>query len=75
MSNKNEIQKGDMLFPGGIGLVRMGDKVSEIKSVKTDNKTGLCTISIGPIEKLIDGEWVEDAEFEVVQPKQIENGK
>lgn len=71
MSN-NELQNNDMIFPGNIGTVKIGNKVRDIKSVFKGND-GAVTITVAetkPEPFVVDGSVMP---FSIYYPeKQIE---
>lgn len=70
---KNELQKNDFVLPGGIGLAKWADgEVREITEM-TSNSDGSVTLSFAPIENL--PEVTEEAECEIIAPKQITQSK
>jgi hypothetical protein len=70
----NDLQKDDFILPGNIGTVSdsYGNKREITKVVKTATST-TWTISAPPPFDLENCPVTEDADFEVVHPKLIEN--
>lgn len=79
-----ELQKDDIILPGGLGEVS-GMVNGEVTKM-TKRKDGSTTLTIQPKEELMFvpihktgkvtfGEYqaVEDADFEIIEPKQIKN--
>lgn len=64
----NELQKDDFLLPGNLGTVN-GREIKQIKK-----KDGAITITISDVvQKYLDKKNnIEDAEFEIIQPKQLQ---
>lgn len=70
----NEVQKKDFILPGGLGTASIGGQIRPITEIKKGNKTRTVTLTFGIVAKLfLDRHPTEDADFEVLQPKQIEN--
>lgn len=68
----NEIQNNEFILQGGLGECRMGDKVYDITEIKRElNKDygfSSTTLTLRPPS---DENKTEDAEFEIIQPKQL----
>ena len=73
----NELQKDDLLLPGNLGNVVIASTGQNrtVNKMSKNNKDGSVTITLGQVvDHYLNGIPVtEDAEFEVVQPKQISN--
>jgi len=69
----NEIQKDDFMLQGGLGSVTVAStgKKMNITKLINNEKDNCFIMTMSPIRKI---EVTEDADFEVVQPKQISNG-
>ena len=73
----NEIQKDDVILPGGLGSVTIGSTGQAHQVTAIENKSdGSVTITLGAVvQKYLDKKAnIEDAEYEIIQPKQIKNG-
>lgn len=70
----NDLQKEDFILPGNLGTVSdsYGNKMEITKIEKTNRST---VITLGQVVKeyLDQKSNTEDADFEVIQPKQLEN--
>jgi hypothetical protein len=75
----NEIQKDERILPGGLGIIDGG----QIIKAESDYQKGTLTLTVAPppryvtLDEVVEGYLnsknpTEDADFEVVQPKQIE---
>ena len=65
----NKLQKDDFILPGDLGTVNVCGTDRKILATKSDNKNGSFTFTIGAA---IDKEFkTEDADYEIVQLKQI----
>ena len=73
MTNDKEIQKDDFILPGDLGEINGG----KILSAKSDYQKGTLTLTVAPSpnSKFLFYEYnppTEDADFEILPPKQIE---
>jgi hypothetical protein len=72
-----ELQKDDYLLPGDLGTVTIAStgKVSKVTNMVKNKSDGSVTLTLSQIvDHYLNGVPVtEDADFEIVQPKQIEN--
>lgn len=65
-----ELQDNESIKPGGLGIIGVGGSVHIIKAILLG--VGAATLTIKPIKKelpLLNP--ILDAEFEIIQPKQI----
>ncbi len=73
--SKHELQKDDFILPGDLGNVIIGStgEKRKVTKISANKKDGSVTISISKVvDHYLNGITVtEDAEFEVIQPKQI----
>jgi hypothetical protein len=76
----NELQKDKLYLPGNLGTVRTVEtnNAHNIKSVEKRNDDSV-TLTLSPAKPwcaaFIEHMQTEDADFEIIEPKQIENGK
>jgi len=71
----NELQKDDFILPGDLGNVTIANtgETRKITNLQTNNKDKSVTITLSSVVDLyFNGiTKTEDAEFEIIQPKQI----
>jgi len=67
---ENEIQNNESICPGPIGNIRIGGVDYEIQSIKGNG--GSVTLDVIPASHIkIELPITEDAEFEIIQQKQL----
>lgn len=68
----NKLQRVvDKLLPGDLGTVKVGKLNRKIRSVWAES--GSITVTISGLNSCIEQEITEDAEFEIVEPKQLKS--
>jgi len=68
---KNKVIKSDIIA-GGFGTVRVNGEEKQISAIQTHEDNNFAfTLTLSPTQR--EQTKVEDAEFEIIEPKQIEN--